>query len=841
MRTVGVAAIAVMLLLFALTLGELLRESKSSPIEPVPQPLPALAKRVVLILVDGLRYDYAIDEARAPRFARHMREDASAEVWAGRVTMTSAGVLAMATGQRGSFAHIVLNLNASRATHNGLLTNARAAGLSTALAGDEVWVQAFGDFDRQVLDEQGLALEVDNSKEILAAGEALALSEPAPDFLVIHLVAPDHLGHAFRVDSPRYAAHLKEVDEGLGALLDKLPADTTVIALSDHGALDNGRHGVDSDLERRTPLFAYGPGIRKGAKAPRLEQVDVASTLAALLGVPSPTHGRGAPATELLDLSERDAALVACTDAERVLLAAEAEGQSQFVARMKADYPQCARADAQPEAQIREARAIARAWDAELEHASMSTSKKAIALALALLIAFLTVAARQLARAKPALLRRAGGRGFVLLAVAVAVTSLALTFVVDHTTAPYNEVRAVVVALAQLPLYLALLRPSLAPRLYARAPLLALASMPTILAFSYPTNARVHSFVTLAVGSTLWLFAAHADIFNPRSLFSGRRPLAWWQIAVVPLGLAGLYLFAFGPETDPVEALAGRPAWLLAASLVTLTVWLASFARRRDSRLQAPHVVLAILIAAGGVIARRFVPAPLGLVLLVSLPILAVVATRAGRRTLAFGLGFGAYGLVARDEELLAVAAAALVAEAIGHSAASPSPDEELPAERRPFTVATLLALLFSLMFLARVGVQRGLDFTSIDWGAGGFGDPSPSQLRITLAIFAKYVFAELLILFAFVGTLGRGLARALVAGSTVLWVGRAVTLALILFSSDGGAYWTALRTMSDLPSALLVAITMAAVLLGMSRRARSVARPVEAPREEDEEELLAA
>lgn len=837
-RTIGIASIVVLLLLALTTLGELLRESKPKDVSPLQPPLPALTERLVLIIVDGLRYDYATDPERAPRFARHMRESANAEVWAGRVTMTSAAVLAMGTGQRGSFAHIVLNLNASRAKHNDLLSNARAAGLKTALAGDIVWVQAFGDFDAQILDEEGLALEVDNSPEILEAGEKLALEEPFPNLLIVHIVAPDHQAHAYRADSPRYAEHLKRLDEGLGALLDKLPSDATVIALSDHGVLDNGQHGVDSILERRTPLFAYGPGIQREAISTSFEQVDIAPTLAALLGIPSPTHGRGVPITDLLDISEDDAALISCANADRVLKTAEAEGYTSFVESMKEEHPGCSLPGADAETKRLSGHAIGRAWDAYLERAEASTSKKAMGIALALLAAFLTLSLGTLSPGREKSWRPMASLGRVGIAMAVAASSVLLTWIVDHTTPPYNEVRAVVVLLAQLPFYLALLWPSLGERLYARAPFLAFALMPAVVAWSFPMNARLHAFISIAIGSTLWLLFPHrvADASPPPKT---SRAISAVQIVPAALAVACLGIYALGPEDDPIASFADKPTWLFALGVLALASWLITFAKRRDTEFSWTDLGLALAIAALGIFGRHHLPAALGLTLLVTLPVLAYPLARRGRMTLALGFALGAYGLVSRDGEILAVAAAGFVAEAIGTSAASALPRRE-PILRRPFALATLLVLLFGLVFLARVGVQRGLDFTTIDWGAGVFGDSSPSQLRIALAIVAKYVIAELVVIGAFVHKLSLPLTQGVILGSTLLWVGRAVTLALILFSSDGGAYWTALRAMSDLPTAVLIALTLAILLVGVSGDAEAKdAGALEEPKADDE--LLAA
>ncbi|MEO7095965.1 MAG: alkaline phosphatase family protein, partial [Polyangiales bacterium] len=324
LRRLAVLAVVTTSILAAIVFHDIVGAAKPVAVTPLPSVHARLASHVVLVVVDGLRYDYAIDGTRAPTFARHMHDDTHAELWAGRITMSSSAILSMGTGQRGDLTQVVFNLDMARSPYNDLFTNARAAGRRLALAGNPVWAQAFGEYDDQVLDRSKIALEVDNTDEVFAAGEKLALTEPRPDFLIVHFDAADHQSHAYGAGSDRYRAFLRRFDARLETFLQQLPADTTVIGLSDHGALDSGAHGADSVAERRSPFFAYGPGIRPGLALAPLDQIDLAETFAALLGVPAPTHGRGLVIAELLDVEPVAAAAIACGDARRVLAVAAA-------------------------------------------------------------------------------------------------------------------------------------------------------------------------------------------------------------------------------------------------------------------------------------------------------------------------------------------------------------------------------------------------------------------------------------------------------------------------------------------------------------------------------------
>ena len=100
------------------------------------------------------------------------------------------------------------------------------------------------------------------------------------------------------------AAGYADVARRIAAHLDRivrlLPAGTTVVLTSDHGATDSGGHGGGSDAETVVPLFAFGAGIAAGARA-NINQIDLAPTLSCLLGLPFPAASLGRPAVELFD------------------------------------------------------------------------------------------------------------------------------------------------------------------------------------------------------------------------------------------------------------------------------------------------------------------------------------------------------------------------------------------------------------------------------------------------------------------------------------------------------------------------------------------------------------
>ncbi|MFE6736372.1 alkaline phosphatase family protein [Microbacterium sp. NPDC057650] len=96
------------------------------------------------------------------------------------------------------------------------------------------------------------------AQELLAADHTIVFA---------YFVLPDAVGHAEGV-TPRYRAAIETCDRQLGVLraaIDARPGradeDWTIIVLTDHGHLDEGHHGGDTDAERTAWIGAEGPGI----------------------------------------------------------------------------------------------------------------------------------------------------------------------------------------------------------------------------------------------------------------------------------------------------------------------------------------------------------------------------------------------------------------------------------------------------------------------------------------------------------------------------------------------------------------------------------------------------
>jgi len=91
--------------------------------------------------------------------------------------------------------------------------------------------------------------------------------------------------------------------------------------ISDHGQIERGGHGGEEPIVLVEPFVLAGAGVRAG-QYPDIQQVDIAPTVAVLLGTNLPASSQGRPLVEMLVLSEaqKDAIREALSRQQALLL-----------------------------------------------------------------------------------------------------------------------------------------------------------------------------------------------------------------------------------------------------------------------------------------------------------------------------------------------------------------------------------------------------------------------------------------------------------------------------------------------------------------------------------------
>src|SRR5262249_22909208 len=177
---------------------------------------------------------------------------------------------------------------------DSVIGDARTAGMTVAAVGPDTepwYAPALGPMFRFA------RFGADYEAELVRALDAEA------DLTIVVEDAVDRAGHAGVGGGEAARAAARPADRALGALGARLDYTKDVIVVpADHGHRDDGGHGGDEPEVMTVPLVAAGAGIRPGRFA-SAHLVDVAPTLAALLGLPAPAACRGQPLVDMLAIS----------------------------------------------------------------------------------------------------------------------------------------------------------------------------------------------------------------------------------------------------------------------------------------------------------------------------------------------------------------------------------------------------------------------------------------------------------------------------------------------------------------------------------------------------------
>ncbi len=245
---------------------------------------------------------------KLPTLQAVAREGATAELWDDLPTISAAQYTSLMTG--------VIPQDSGRRTNDTITpvrldtlpARVRAAGGTTAVLSDcvEWWPQLFpGDFDTARTDDK--------------LRDAVAMVRTPATFTVIHLCGFDEAGHAFGGATEEYRQAGAQIDRTVAQLLEAWGSQGPVLITADHGHVDAGGHGGDEPTVRESFLVARGDGIAPGGHA-RGRLVDVAPTLAALLGVSAPASCEGQTLTGVLAVDASERARLEAVDTERIAM-----------------------------------------------------------------------------------------------------------------------------------------------------------------------------------------------------------------------------------------------------------------------------------------------------------------------------------------------------------------------------------------------------------------------------------------------------------------------------------------------------------------------------------------
>ena len=280
-----------------------LHNDPPTPGKALGQPLTA---RVVFVLIDALRDDTSHKTAVMPFLNELRGKGAWATMHSRMPSFSDPGWTTLMTG---AWPDIndgpALNTDYEDTpawTQDNIFNAAHRAGLKTAFSGYYWW-------EKLVPHESVDIYFPTAGEDQIADQEVVKASLPwiksgEYQFILIHIDQVDYAGHhEGGPRSPNWDAAATRSDKILKEITSYLDlTKDTLIIVSDHGQIDQGGHGGPEAINMIEPIVMVGAGVKPG-EYPDIQQVDVAPTISALLGLNIPATAQGLVLTDMLSLT----------------------------------------------------------------------------------------------------------------------------------------------------------------------------------------------------------------------------------------------------------------------------------------------------------------------------------------------------------------------------------------------------------------------------------------------------------------------------------------------------------------------------------------------------------
>ena len=133
----------------------------------------------------------------------------------------------------------------------------------------------------------------DNTDGYLTNSALAYIAEEKPDFVFIHMVETDEKGgHDNGWMSAAYLQCIHNAIENTKRILEQTKGEYTVIITADHGGKDR-THGSPIPEDMTIPMFFIGPDFEPGKKLTGISLLEIAPTIADLVGVAKPREWEG--------------------------------------------------------------------------------------------------------------------------------------------------------------------------------------------------------------------------------------------------------------------------------------------------------------------------------------------------------------------------------------------------------------------------------------------------------------------------------------------------------------------------------------------------------------------
>ncbi len=273
---------------------------------PPPSALPLgdpMARKVVFVLIDALRYDTSLKADIMPTLNDLRSQAANARTHSQTPSYSAPGYSVLFTG---AWPYLsdgpAFNLDYEDIpawTQDNLFTAVKQNGLNTAASG-YYWFEKL--IPAKSLDVGYFTAGEDHAADREVVDAALPwIKSNEYQLILIHIDQVDYAGHhEGGPASPNWDAAANRADSLLAEILAEIDLEQDVIFVaSDHGQIDAGGHGGQDAVTLMQPFVLAGKGITPGNYGDVL-MVDIAPTLSVILGANIPAAAQGQVLVDML-------------------------------------------------------------------------------------------------------------------------------------------------------------------------------------------------------------------------------------------------------------------------------------------------------------------------------------------------------------------------------------------------------------------------------------------------------------------------------------------------------------------------------------------------------------
>ena len=331
--------------------------------------LPATHQRLVLLVIDALRFDFVAPNPPVPSspfyhnvltLPRELTEKYPDRCflfnsYSDPPTSTLQRIKGITTGSLPTFVDAGSSFSGLAIEEDSLISQLVNSGKRTAFMGDDTWMTTFPDLFTVNMSHPYDSFNVEDLHTVdngvvrhLFPLLEESKSSRSWDAIFGHFLGVDHVGHRVGPDHPTMKTKLQQMDDVLRRVVDLLSDDTLLVVLGDHGMDRKGDHGGDDIFETSAAMWIYSKVplqaskdipdvVLPTTKYPEtdvpvrwIQQIDLVPTVSLLLGLPIPFNNLGSIIPEVFSRENylESAIKINAEQIHRYLTAYRASGSS---------------------------------------------------------------------------------------------------------------------------------------------------------------------------------------------------------------------------------------------------------------------------------------------------------------------------------------------------------------------------------------------------------------------------------------------------------------------------------------------------------------------------------